>query len=132
MNNANAARAIVAGHASLADGLISAVAAITGRGDVLRAVSGANLTASDVTRTLERALDDTGATVVFTDLPGGSCTLAARRLQRDRPGLAVVIGVNLPMLLEFVMRESAGAADAAAAMERGRDNIRIFDATNVR
>ena len=132
MNNANAARAIVAGHASLADGLISAVAAITGRGDVLRAVSGANLTASDVTRALERALDDTGATVVFTDLPGGSCTLAARRLQRDRPGLAVVIGVNLPMLLEFVMRESAGAADAAAAMERGRDNIRIFDATNVR
>jgi len=125
-------RAIVAGHAALADGLISAVAAITGRGDVLRAVSGAGMTASDVTRTLERALDDTGANVVFTDLPGGSCTLAARRLQRERPGLAVVIGVNLPMLLEFVMRESGGAADAAAAMERGRDNIRIFDATNVR
>jgi mannose/fructose-specific phosphotransferase system component IIA len=131
MNSENQPRAIVAGHAAFADGLISAVAAITGRGDVLRAVSGAGLTSADVTRTLGRALDDTGATVVFTDLPGGSCTLAARRLQRERPGLAVVIGVNLPMLLEFVMRESAGAADAAAAMERGREHIRIFDATNV-
>ena len=23
--------------------------------------------------------------VIFTDLPAGSCTMAARRLQRDRP-----------------------------------------------
>ena len=131
MSNANAVRAIVAGHAALAEGLISAVAAITGRAGMLRAVSGAGLTAADVTRTLARALDDTGATVVFTDLPGGSCPLAARRLPRERPGLAVVIGVNLPMLLEFVMHEPAGARDAATAMERGREHIRIFDATNV-
>ena len=125
-------RAVVAGHATLAAGLVAAVDAITGRGDALRAVSGAGMNASDVTATLGRALDETGATVVFTDLPGGSCTIAARRLQRDRPSLAVVIGVNLPMLLEFVMRDSGGPADATTAMERGRDNIRIFDATNVR
>ena len=124
-------RAIVAGHGTLAAGLVSAVEAITGRGDTLRAFSNSGLGAAAVTVALGQALDDTGANVVFTDLPAGSCTLASRRLQRERPALAVVIGVNLPMLLEFVMREGRNASDATAAMERGREHIRIFDAPNV-
>jgi len=120
-------RAIVAGHATFAAGLVSAVDAITGRGGVFRAVSGAGLAAADVAALLASALDETGAMVVFTDLPGGSATLAARRMQRERAGLTVVIGVNLPTLLEFAMREGAAKDDVAAAVDRGRENIRIVD-----
>ena len=128
---ASTVRAIVATHGTLADGLISAVDVITGRGAALRAVSSIGLGAAGVTDALTRALDETGVRVVFTDLPAGSCTLAARRLQKQRGALTVVIGVNLPMLLEFVLRPSGESADVAAAVERGREHIRILGPANV-
>ena len=123
--------AIVAAHGTLASGLVSAVDLITGRGAVLRALSNQGLGAAEVSAELVRALDETGANLVFTDLPAGSCTLAARRAQAQRPALTVVIGVNLPMLLEFVLRDGAGQADIAASVERGKEYVRILAPTNV-
>lgn len=126
-------RAIVAGHASFAAGMVSAVDAITGRGAIFRPVSGAGLAAPDVAALIARTLDETGATVIFTDLPGGSCTLAARKVQRERGGITLVIGVNLPALLEFAMREGGAGDDVTASVDRGRDTMRIAGApTNVR
>ncbi len=122
---------IVAAHGELAAGLVSAVQAITGRGEELLALSNKGLSPSDVVARLGAALDQSGATVVFTDLPAGSCTLAARRLQKERPALTVVVGVNLPMLLEFVLREAHGGEDIEAAVGRGREHVRIIPATNV-
>jgi PTS system N-acetylgalactosamine-specific IIA component len=114
-------RAIVAGHGSFASGLISAVEQITGKGAVFLAVSNTGLCLEDIQGTLVRALDDTGARVVFTDLPAGSCTMAVRRMIRARPGVVLVTGVNLSLLLDFAMKESADPLAAAqAALERGR------------
>jgi PTS system N-acetylgalactosamine-specific IIA component len=124
-------RAIVAAHGQLAQGLVSAVDVITGRGASLRALSNAGMPAAEVATALGSALDETGAHVVFTDLPAGSCTLAARRLQRDRATLTVVIGVNLPMLLEFVLRDGDSAADVAAAVDRGKEHVRILAPVHV-
>jgi PTS system N-acetylgalactosamine-specific IIA component len=117
---------IVAAHGSLAPGLVSAVHAITGRGDALLPLSNEGMSGAEVAESLARAVDQTGATVIFTDLPAGSCTIAARRVQRDRRNLTVVIGANLPMLLEFVLRDSHGPEELAAAVTRGRDYVRIF------
>ncbi|HKS07734.1 MAG TPA: hypothetical protein VJR92_15635 [Gemmatimonadaceae bacterium] len=125
-------RAIVIAHAKLAQALVSAVDVIAGRGSEFRALSNEGLGAADVAATLKAALDETGAQVVFTDLPAGSCTLAARRLLRDRPGLRVVVGVNLPMLLDYALRETPGGADVATAAERGRESIRVVDDASVR
>jgi mannose/fructose-specific phosphotransferase system component IIA len=122
---------VVAAHGSFADGLVSAVDAITGKGGTLRAVSNTGLSSADMLVALARVLDETGARVVFTDLPAGSCTLAARRLQRERPGLTVVTGVNLPLLLEFVLHDPWSDADVAAAVARGREFMRAFDPANV-
>jgi PTS system N-acetylgalactosamine-specific IIA component len=69
--------------------------------------------------------------VVFTDLPAGSCTLAARRLQRERPDLVLVTGANLATLLDFVFSaEEASDEDAAAhaathAAEKGRAALAV-------
>lgn len=114
-------RAIVAGHGDFAAGLVSAVQQITGRGDVFRAVSARDLSASDLDALLRRTIADTGVTVVFTDLQAGSCTMATRRTLRDRPDVLVVAGVNLPMLLDFAMADTLPPIDAARhALERGR------------
>jgi mannose/fructose-specific phosphotransferase system component IIA len=128
----NSARAIVIAHGQLAQALVSAVELIAGRGAVFQSLSNDGLAAADVARALAAALDATGAHVVFTDLPAGSCTLAARRLMRERPALRVVAGVNLPMLLEYALRETPSDDDVAAAAERGRDSIRALDDARVR
>ncbi|MDQ8166348.1 MAG: hypothetical protein P3B76_02975 [Gemmatimonadota bacterium] len=122
-------RAIVAGHGSFASGLISAVEQITGKGAVFLAVSNTGLCLEDIQGTLVRALDNTGARVVFTDLPAGSCTMAVRRMIRARPGVVLVTGVNLSLLLDFAMKESADPLAAAqAALERGRAAMLVHGA----
>jgi PTS system N-acetylgalactosamine-specific IIA component len=62
----------------------------------------------------------TGAQVVFTDLPAGSCTIAARRIARESSGLAVVCGANLPMLLSFVMASGGGPETWHTAVQKGQ------------
>lgn len=115
-------RAIVAGHGEFATGVLSAVRQITGREDVFVALTNRDLSAADVERTMRDALDATGARVIFTDLPAGSCTMAARRLQRERPEIVVVTGTNLAALLDFLFADDQPSEGDAAhhAAEKGR------------
>ena len=83
-------RALVAGHGDFATGLVSAVVQITGRSDVFLTLTNRDLSAQDVERAMRGQLDRTDIGVVFTDLPAGSCTMAARRIQRERPALVIV------------------------------------------
>ncbi len=118
-------RAIVAGHGDFAAGMVSAVVQITGRDDVFVAMTARGLSAQDVERGMRTAATE-GVSVIFTDLPAGSCTMAARRLQRDRPQLQVVTGANLAALLDFVFSEAPDAAAAAAeAVEKGRQSLMV-------
>jgi PTS system N-acetylgalactosamine-specific IIA component len=120
----HAVRAIVAGHGDFAAGLVSAVDQITGRGSVFRAISARDLSASDIDKLLLQVVEESGVQVVFTDLQAGSCTMAARRVLRERPDVLLVAGANLPMLLDFVFAEDIPAIEAARhALERGRAAI---------
>lgn len=117
-------RAIVAGHGSFATGVISAVEQITGRGNVFRPISNMGLCLDDIQQSLAHALDETGARVIFTDLPAGSCTMAVRRLVRSRPGVVLVTGINLSLLLDFAMQDDIEPVAAAnGALERGRASM---------
>lgn len=119
-------RAIVAGHGSFATGIISAVDQITGKGASFLAMSNTGMCLDDIQGTLARAIDDTGARVIFTDLPAGSCTMAVRRMIRARPGVLLVTGINLSMLLDFAMQESVDPVVAVnAALERGRASMAV-------
>jgi PTS system N-acetylgalactosamine-specific IIA component len=125
-------RAIVAGHGAFAAGIISAVDQITGRGSVFVAVSNSGLCLDDIQGTVERELDRTGARVLFTDLPAGSCTMAVRRMIRARPGVVLVTGVNLSTLLDFALQDGADPiADATNALERGRASMASHASPNV-
>jgi mannose PTS system EIIA component len=95
-------RGLVVSHASLAEGLVQSVRQIAGvDGDVLRPVSNEGCGPDALQKAVRDQTGD-GPVIVFTDMPSGSCAFAARRLTVDRPDTAVVCGVNLPMLLDFV------------------------------
>jgi mannose/fructose-specific phosphotransferase system component IIA len=121
---ARAPRAIVAGHGDFAAGLVSAVQQITGRGELFRAISARDLSGTALDELLRSTLDETHVDVVFTDLQAGSCSMATRRVLKDRPDVLLVAGANLPMLLDFVMADNLPAIEAARhALERGRAAI---------
>jgi N-acetylgalactosamine PTS system EIIA component len=132
MSNATV-RAIVAGHGDFAAGMISAVDQITGRGAVFVSMTNRDLGVDDITRHLKELLEQTGASVVFTDLPAGSATVAARRVQREMPSLVVVTAISLPVLLDFVFQGDVPSADAAKhAVEKGHGALAIVGMAGAR
>ena len=117
-------RAIVAGHGTFADGMLSALEQITGRGDVFIGVTNRGLSAQGVEALLRERLAESEAVVIFTDLPAGSCTMAARRIQREIPMLKVVTGVTLSTLLDFAFTAESGDVNAVEhAADKGRASL---------
>jgi len=117
-------RALVAAHGDLAAGLVSAVDRITGRGSVLATLTNAGLGADEMEATVRERIERDGIRAIFTDLPSGSWTMAARRAMRGNDEVVLVTGVNLAALLEFVMRDDLDpAAGARACVDRARAAI---------
>lgn len=96
------ARGLVLAHASFAAAMIAAVRKIAGDGaDALLPLSNDGCGPELLLANVRAALGDAPA-VIFTDLGSGSCAFAARRTLLERPATALVSGVNLPVLLDFV------------------------------
>jgi mannose/fructose-specific phosphotransferase system component IIA len=103
MNDAGV-RGIVIAHGDMAAGLVDAVKHIASiSGDFLQPLSNRGL-GPDALAQQVRALATDAPTIVFTDLQSGSCGFAARRCVQELSSVVVISGVNLPILLEFVMR----------------------------
>ena len=105
--------AIIAAHGDLAAGFVTAVDQITGRGDLFLAMTNAGMGAAEIERAMLDLVDRRNIRVIFTDLPAGSCTIAARRVLAARPGIVLVTGASLPLLLDFMSHEELAPADAA-------------------
>ena len=117
-------RAIIAGHGSFPEGMVSAVDQISGYGKVFVALSNSGLTGEDIESRLRARSQALGVKVFFTDLPAGSATIAVRRIMRDTEGVILVTGANLATLLEFVFRGEETPEDAARhAAEKGRSSL---------
>ncbi|HKR08346.1 MAG TPA: hypothetical protein VJS39_04080 [Gemmatimonadaceae bacterium] len=117
-------RAIVVGHGEFAGGLVSAVGQICGMADKLVVLSMMGMTPEDIESMMREQLARTGARVIFTDLPAGSATIAARRIVKDDPAIVLVSGVNLATLLDFVFNNSVSPTEAArTAAERGKASL---------
>jgi len=115
---------VIVSHAAVAQALLAAVAAITGVRDALVPVSNDGCDTGALADRLNQAIDNKPA-VLFVDLPGGSCLTSSVRLARGKTDVAVVTGVNLAMLLDFVFHRDLLPGDAARrAAEAGSRAIR--------
>ena len=119
------AHGIVVAHGDMAAGLVRAVERITGVKDALVAVSNQGLGAEELRAVLGEACRG-GRAVVFADLAGGSCGMAGLGLGASAKDVAVVTGVNLPMLVDFVFHRDMQVAEIAQRLaEKGRAGIRF-------
>lgn len=120
----DALRGVVVAHGSLASALVQEAERISGQTGVLRAVSNEAGGADEIQRRIADAIGGEPS-VVFVDMPCGSCFFAAMHLARQAGGVRVVTGVNLPMLLDFLNNRTLPPEEGAArAAVKGTDAIR--------
>lgn len=116
-------RGVVLAHASLADGLVASVRAISGE-DALVPLTNEGCSPERLQERLLGALGAEGPAIVFTDLGSGSCAFAARRIALERPETGIVTGCNLPVLLDFVFHRAMPLAELVDRLvEKGRSGI---------
>jgi mannose/fructose-specific phosphotransferase system component IIA len=119
---------VVVSHGGLARGFVEAVQQITGEAEALVPVSNDGCTRDTLSNLLKSAVGDKPA-VVFVDLPAGSCLQAAARLGHEDRNVAVVAGVNLAMLVDFVYHRAQTPKEAAErAAQRGGGAIKVLSA----
>ncbi len=109
----NLLRGVVIGHGEVARALIDAVERIAGSDGALVAVSNTDCDRAMLEARIGEAIGE-GPGIVFIDMPSGSCLFAAMRRLQAKPGIRLVTGVNLAMLLEFVFHRE-GQVDEVAA-----------------
>ena len=117
-------RGVVVGHGQMPEGLVDAVRRIAGgAADSLVAVSNEGKSPQQLARELEEAAG-ADPVIVFADLQTGSCGMAAAYTCRDAERRAVICGVNLPMLLDFVFHRGEPLQDLVDRLvDKGRDAI---------
>ena len=118
------ARGVVVAQGEMARGLVDAVRQIAGSPPgALAVVPNRGMNREDLCAKTTAALSG-ARNVIFTDLSAGSCHRAALDVARDRPGVTVVTGVNLPMLLDFVFNRRLGFDQLVPRLaEKGRAAI---------
>lgn len=121
----NDLRGVIVSHAAVAQALVAAVTAITGIEGALTPVSNEGCGLDALAERLSQAVGS-GPAVLFVDLPGGSCLTSAARYAKQRADVAVVTGVNLAMLLDFVFHRDISPGEAARrAVDSGSKAIRV-------
>lgn len=99
-------RAVLLCHGTLADGLMDAVRHITGcPADAVVPLTNRGKSPEGLAADVTGAIGS-GPGIIFTDLQSGSCGFVARRVAQSAGALVVISGVNLPVLIEFVMNRN--------------------------
>jgi mannose/fructose-specific phosphotransferase system component IIA len=117
-------RGIVVTHGNAAQGLVEAVRGIAGVApEALVPISNEGLGRDALCDRIRDAFGE-GRQILFTDLPSGSCHLAAMLVAREATDVAVISGVNLPMLLDFVFKRGLELNELVPRLlDKGRTGI---------
>ena len=120
-------RGIIIGHGDFAQAMLKTAEQIVGEQSEVEVVSNRGMSCDSMISTIDSILQngDIDRTIIFLDLPGGSCTISCYSLLKDKSNLHIVSGVNLPMLIEFFMlRDKYSAEDLVTILiEKGKANI---------
>jgi PTS system mannose-specific IIA component len=120
-------RGIIVGHGDFAKAMVATAEHIAGEQTELAIVSNRGCSCDSLAEQIADIVvhGDLANTIIFLDLPGGSCTISCYTLLKDYPDLNIISGVNLPMLIEFFMlREQYAAPDLVPILlKKGRDNM---------
>ena len=126
-SNTAAVRGLVITHGELARGLVDAVRRITGCEETaLISLSNEGIGPEGLEAAVrEMAIE--GPTILFTDLPSGSCSFAARKVSVGEDAVVAICGVNLPLLVDFVFHREMALHDLAIRLvEKGKQGIDAF------
>ena len=116
-------RGIVVTHGNLGDALVEAAEEISGVLGALTALSNRGVNPATLRENVVEAIGQ-GPAVVFVDLGSGSCGFAARTAARTCGSAAVVTGVSLPMLIDFLFNRDRDPFELAARLvDKGRSSI---------
>ncbi len=128
MSDVELVRGVLLSHGKLAEGMVDAVRRITGLDeDVLVPMSNEGQNPQGLADQVDELVGGEPV-VVFTDLGTGSCALTAQLTCRNNGRRAVVFGMNLPMLLEFVFhRELPLSQLVPRLLAKGQEGVRTAD-----
>jgi mannose PTS system EIIA component len=124
-------RALLITHGDLGASLLQTACGIVGPAPGVEAISNRDQSREGLARLIEARLAAWNGEegVVLTDIHGGSCAQAALTGALAGRGAPVITGVNLPMLVDFLVnRGSLTAAEMAARLiEKGRAGVRLLE-----
>ncbi len=128
MSDVELVRGVLLSHGKLAEGLVDAVRRITDLDeDALVAMSNEGQNPQGLAEQVD-LLVGSAPIVVFTDLGTGSCALTAQLTCRDQDRRAMVFGMNLPMLLEFVFHRELSLSELVPRLlTKGREGVKTAD-----
>ncbi len=129
MSDGPLVRGVLLSHGRMAEGMVDAVSKIAGFDEgALLALSNEGCNPQGLAEQVEALVGD-APTVVFTDLCTGSCALTAQLTCRDNGRRAVVFGMNLPMLLDFVFHRDLPLDQLVPRLlEKGKDSVKSVPA----
>jgi len=91
-------------HGEFGAGIKNALEGMMGEQRGLLVLSNSGLSKEKLIESLEEALEKEEfkeGVFVFVDMPGSSCWLTAKSLRENNKKIAIITGVNLPMLVTF-------------------------------
>jgi mannose/fructose/sorbose-specific phosphotransferase system IIA component len=120
-------KAIIIGHGDFARAMLNTATQIVGEQSHVDIISNAGLSQESIIEKINRCLshNQKSETIIFVDLPGGSCTISCYNLLKINKKLNIVCGINLPILLEFFMlRDKYPARELVPILiKKGRETI---------
>ncbi len=120
-------------HGDLCNSIFRAATTMLGDQPDIYCIATLNLPPSEVTNKIKNILKRSNilkyGAVIAVDLKGGSTWNIGCKLARDNARIAIISGINLPMLLSFLTkRESLNFDELAASLvDAGKRGIEIFN-----
>ena len=120
--------ALIVTHADLAQALVRAAEKVVGPVEDVTLLSNEGLSRTELENAIEAEVQGWAhGGLLLTDFWGGSCHTCGASAARRHGELAIVTGINLPLLLDYLHnRDRLPVGDLAERLQqKGRDSIRV-------